>query len=155
MSQGRLYKDLKMPEFSLDLIQPSGILVFTIIILSIMVFHKAKFSVTNLGFNSYNSNHAQGIFIVIVIFHHMSQRLQDGGLASFLGYGYLSVGVFYLLSGYGLIKSLKKHSCYLNGFIIKKSLAILLPFILINALFTIILQINMSNVFTFTDFFYI
>lgn len=68
----------------------------------------------------------QGFFAVCIIFHHLSQKTCAPwikpsyivhGLDLFLYIGYLFVAVFFFCSGYGLVKSFKSKENYLNGFL--------------------------------------
>lgn len=140
-----------MANFEIEFSNSNGIVIFSVLLFISMILYRIKLTPISLGFTASNSNQAQGIFIAVVIIHHISQRLTSPGIDNFIGYGYLAVGVFFLLSGYGLVKSLKKHKGYLQGFIEKKTVAILLPFFLINALVSSFFQI--VNEHGLTDFF--
>jgi membrane-bound acyltransferase YfiQ involved in biofilm formation len=134
------WKIFNMPQFMIELSGLNGILLFLILLFLSMFLFRIKLASKSLGFTSKNSNQAQGIFIALVIIHHISQRLTISAIDNFKGYGYLAVGVFFLLSGYGLIKSLKKRKDYMQGFLKKKIVVILLPFVLINAVCSIFFQ---------------
>jgi membrane-bound acyltransferase YfiQ involved in biofilm formation len=136
-----------MPTFYLNSLDPSGIVFFTIVLFALLLIYKSnvQFSNLSLGFTSENSNYAQGIFIGVVVIHHISRKFDASPLTPFDEYGYLAVGVFFLLSGYGLGKSFfAKGKCYLFHFIKKKVQFILIPFFLVNMVTSIF-------VFYFTD----
>ena len=81
----------------------------------------------------------KGIFAVVVIFHHLSQRT-GGGLVFplFQGVGYLAVAVFFFASGYGLMVSFaKKGEAYSKHFFRHRLPPVLLPFIVILILYKI------------------
>ena len=81
-------------------------------------------------------NSYRGFFALIVILHHISQRVTSGALApDFTRIGYLAVSVFFFLSGYGLQK--KNLSCenYSRGFLLKRIPAILIPYIIMTFLY--------------------
>lgn len=138
----------------IELSDSNGILLFLILFFLSMFLFKAKLASKSIGFTSENSNQAQGIFIALVIIHHISERLTISAINNFTGYGYLAVGVFFLLSGYGLIKSLKKREDYMQGFLKKKTVVILLPFVLINAACSIFFQLtNLGGLPDFLLFF--
>ena len=80
----------------------------------------------------------QGMCAVLIIFHHMSQTLEYyKPTKCFVDVGILFVGVFFFCSGYGLIKSLKEKEGYLNGFLKKRLITVLVPFWLISGIYLI------------------
>lgn len=71
----------------------------------------------------------KGFMAILVIFHHISQKKAFQTLhilASFEHIGFLFVGIFFFCSGYGLYKSYKLKPNYLNGFIKKRILPIII-----------------------------
>lgn len=82
----------------------------------------------------------RGIFAILIIFHHISQRTSSGYIFSSLSYfGFLNVSVFFVLSGYGLMYQLKsKGDSYLNGFMSKRLPSILIPYINVSILYYIL-----------------
>ena len=80
----------------------------------------------------------RGIAATGVILHHISQEQafqswggagKPGIISLFVNAGYLFVAVFFFWSGFGLIKSLNSKNDYLNGFLKKRVLKVLLiPF---------------------------
>ena len=74
-------------------------------------------------------NSYKGFFAVIVIIHHISQRISGGPvIQNFTSIGYLAVSVFFFFSGYGLQKKNLSDSTYSHGFLIKRIPAILIPY---------------------------
>jgi probable poly-beta-1,6-N-acetyl-D-glucosamine export protein len=106
------------------------------------VFFKIKLNKSNKLNNEFasltleDSNLLKGFFILIVIFHHIYQRVPDSILKMvFNQMGYLSVAVFFFLSGFGLIKSIK---CPVEGFIgfsTRKLIRIYFPCVIANFIF--------------------
>ena len=136
-----------MPPISLNFENNYGMYIFAFLLLPGLFFYKTKiqsFSNVNSLYLSQNiSQQLQGLFIVTVILHHISQRMEVAGLMQvFHLVGYLAVGVFFFISGVGLSKSLKIKENYLDGFLHKKIIRILLPFLIINMLTIIILYSN-------------
>ena len=69
----------------------------------------------------------------MIVLHHLSQAINATGPIKIMGYiGFILVGLFFFLSGYGLKYGLDHKENYLDGFLKKKVLAILVPFELIN-----------------------
>lgn len=73
----------------------------------------------------------KGICALIIVFHHISQKL-SGGLfvLIFQRVGCLAVAIFFLLSGYGLMKRFNSDSFYLNQFITKRMIRLGVPYII-------------------------
>ena len=70
------------------------------------------------------------------ILHHISQAAGFGKLSGIYGsYGYLAVGVFFFLSGYGLMTQHMSKPNYHKGFLFKRLSSILIPYILAALLF--------------------
>ena len=84
-------------------------------------------------------NSYKGFFALIVILHHISQRISGGFLsADFTRVGYLAVAVFLFLSGYGLQKQNLSKSDYSRGFLLKRIPVILIPYILMTMIYWLI-----------------
>ncbi len=78
---------------------------------------------------------------ITVALHHYSQYVCANHLSENILYkvlssqgGYLAVGIFFFLSGYGLMESEKKHHLSPIGFIKKRFLRVYLPVLLVTAL---------------------
>lgn len=65
--------------------------------------------VNNVFLDKNNTDCLKGIFAICVLTHHICNRIGiDGALGPFLAsWGYLSVVIFFVLSGYGLAFSYK------------------------------------------------
>ena len=87
------------------------------------------------GFSREQTRALKGTFAVFVILHHLCTYLADtfASLLFFKYLGYLMVGGFFLISGYGLMHSVKSKPNYLKGFFKKRILSLLVPFYIINA----------------------
>lgn len=131
-----------------------GIYLFAFLILPLIFFYKAKiinFTTNNLSLSKNTSTQLQGIFILIVVLHHISLRMDSFGLLGIFHYvGYLSVGAFFFISGFGLTKSLQRNSKYLDSFLYQKIARIYLPFIIVN-IFTIIALYIKGTTFTYDE----
>jgi len=141
-----------MPSIHLTFDNNYGIYIFAFLILPLIFFYKAKvvnFTTNNLSLSKNTSTQLQGIFILIVVLHHISQRMEPSGFLAIFHYvGYLSVGAFFFISGFGLTKSLQKNSKYLDGFLYQKIARIYLPFIIVNILTLMALYI-IGTTFTY------
>lgn len=86
-----------------------------------------------------NCNSYKGFFALIVILHHISQRVSLGALPpDFTRVGYLAVAVFLFLSGYGLQKKNLSDPSYSRGFLLKRIPAILIPYIIMSLIYWLI-----------------
>jgi len=89
--------------------------------------------------------------MVVVVLHHISDRMGSGLMEIFRNVGCLAVGVFFCVSGYGLIKSINSKSDYLGNFIYKKLIRIYIPYMGINALTVLMLNYTTTNNYTVTE----
>lgn len=80
----------------------------------------------------------QGFCAICIVFHHMGQKTCAPwlapqyivhGLDVFVPIGFFFVGVFFFCSGYGLYKSYKKKPDYLQGFMGRRVLPLVLAFL--------------------------
>lgn len=84
--------------------------------------------------NGHTANQLKGFFILTVVLHHICQRTVEPGLfISYKNLGFLSVAVFFYLSGYGLMRAAQKNSDYLRGFLTKRLARVYVPFVVANA----------------------
>lgn len=110
-------------------------------------FKKAKKGEFNEEWNSFSQTKAiQGLMALCIVCHHTAQQtcvnwLPSGnivnGLNVFSDTGFLFVGVFFFWSGYGLFKSFKSKQKYLSGFISKRVVPVLVPYVIVCFLFTL------------------
>ena len=97
-----------------------------------------------------NCNSYKGLFALIVLLHHISQRVSGGILTpDFTRVGYLAVSVFLFLSGYGLEKQNLKKTDYSNGFLLKRVPAVLIPYIIMSVIYWVIYAL-LGDVRTFS-----
>ena len=110
-------------------------------------FKRAKKGEFNEEWNSFSETKAiQGLMALCIVCHHTAQQtcvnwLPSGnivnGLNVFSDTGFLFVGVFFFWSGYGLFKSFKSKQKYLSGFISKRVVPVLVPYVIVCFLFTL------------------
>lgn len=119
-----------------------GIYLIVYCLLPLLFLYKAKvidLYEQDISFSKNTSTQLQGLFIIIIAIHHISQQMNPAGLLEYFHYfGYLAVGAFFFISGFGLMKSIKKYDTYLDSFLQKKIVQIYVPFIIINILTLII-----------------
>lgn len=109
--------------------------IFLVIVFFIAFTSEKNQDYNNQQLSIQTTSNLQVIAVIFVMMHHLSQGLSeypDSFLASRLVVvGRLAVGLFFFISGYGLTKQYKKKgNLYLNTFLQKKILSILIPFIL-------------------------
>lgn len=105
-------------------------ILFYILILSSFRYRKGNIDCL---FEIENSNIIKGIATIAVILCHMALRTEGGLLfPKCAEYGTYAVSLFFLLSGYGLIKQHKTKKNYERTFLIKRLSKILGPFIIMH-----------------------
>ncbi len=110
----------------------------TIIFLLLISFMGVKVAKKGEYFeNSFSQNQTKalkGVFAVAVMLHHLYSYVYSDflTLGAFKYVGYLMVGGFFLISGYGLMYGATKKENYLKGFFRKRVLGILIPYYIIN-----------------------
>ncbi len=86
----------------------------------------------------------QGLAAIGVICHHLSQPAANSAPMAALGQmqifreiGFLFVALFFFVSGYGLLKSLDSKPGYLNGFLRRRCLPIVVCFYVMNVFYIV------------------
>lgn len=106
----------------------------------------------SFGISIEEANQLKGFFIVTVVLHHLSQRIVDPGVfVLYRQLGYVSVGMFFFLSGYGLAKSSQKNQT-INSFLTKRITRVYLPLVIANIIFVPFLNIKNINEYIFNVF---
>lgn len=122
-----------------------SIYVFTYLIIPFILLYHSKIGNNPNFLSKDNTNQIKGLMILIVILHHISQRMISPGLMyPFLFFGYLAVSVFMFFSGYGLTTSQQRKDYFFKTFLSKRFNRVYVPFILINII-TIILYTTLLN----------
>lgn len=94
-----------------------------------------------------NCNILKGVFAVVIIMHHIAQRTTEGFVIDwFKDAGYLAVGVFLFISGYGLTWKCIEDEKYLNGFLKRRVLSVAKPFAIVYLLTFIAYSINRGKI---------
>ncbi len=124
----------------------------TVLLLLVVVFWNCKVIKGNSFYEDYLSFDStvsiRGICVLVVIYHHLSQVLQNEILLyPFLITGYLCVSVFFFFSGYGVMYSYKYKKDYLKNFFRKRIFGLIIPFFIINLLYFLILEKGNFSVF--------
>lgn len=126
--------------------------IILILLYDIKIFKPNEYNLNPLSLN--NSNAMKGLSAIVVVLHHISQRLYNPGYLFLFRYlGYLSVSLFFFYSGYGLMKSYESKCNYLNDFWINRMPKIIIPFIISNILFILIHIVLVGTKFSAYDIF--
>lgn len=98
-------------------------------------------------------NMLRGFFAVTVVFHHLSQIFKTGIIFPlFRNFGTISVAVFFFFSGYGLMKKYITDENYKKGFLLRRLTVIVIPYIIITAIYWAY-NIIIGNRYSLTDIF--
>lgn len=113
--------------------------LFSCFLLLVVVLYRC--SISDLFSGTLNSTYLtpattkslRGLFSIIVVLDHMYQMSGSGLLFPvFIRTGYMAVGFFFFISGYGLMKRNLTDKTYHKGFLVKRIPSILIPYILAN-----------------------
>ncbi len=94
----------------------------------------------------------QGIAAVGIVFHHLSQYITNygnewkGPITIFSSMGILFTTIFFFCSGFGLMRSLQSKPDYLKTFIRKRIPAVLIPFMISNAIYLVFVGMYFGSV---------
>lgn len=81
----------------------------------------------------------KGIAAVMIVFHHLSQAIPISVALKPLQYiGFIMVSMFFFVSGYGLVYGVENKQNYLNGFLRKRMVPILIPYWIVTIVYSII-----------------
>lgn len=119
--------------------------------LAVVLFWGAKVygrKTWNDGFMSLKQTKAlQGFFALLIMFHHIGQKTCASwlnpkfiipGLELFVPIGYFFVGIFLFCSGYGVYKSFKTKPGYLDGFLGKRIVPLIIAYYASGIIFLIV-----------------
>lgn len=129
------------------------ITLFTYLLIPFILLYKADWNRENKEFlNSNQTLQMKGIFALFVILVHFSQRMGNPGpMILFKNPGYLAVGGFFFISGYGLYSSYLKS----NKDLFKKTIIrignIYKPFIVITVVYVLIRTFYLENKYSLSD----
>jgi peptidoglycan/LPS O-acetylase OafA/YrhL len=94
------------------------------------------------------TNVLKGIAATVIMFLHIGNSTEGGILISALAYvGYLAVGVFFFISGYGLMKNyMNKGKDYLSKFLSRRLLPIIIPYAIVNLIYLLYTFIDEGSI---------
>ena len=92
------------------------------------------------GFSREQTRSLKGLFALSVLLHHLCAYLsaEFRSLIAFRYVGFIAIGGFFLISGYGLMHSAQTSPRYLQGFFRRRILTILVPYYIINLFYCLI-----------------
>lgn len=93
------------------------------------------------GFSKENTNAVKGLLALSIVLCHITSRVQyEIPIFSFSAMGYIGVGCFFFFSGYALVVSAKEKQ-YFERFLPRRFLKILLPYIVMLAIYILVVDI--------------
>ena len=125
-------------------------IVFIIMLVQIKIAPKGSIHEDFLSLQQ--SKILQGIAAVCIIFHHLSQYITNygnewkGPITIFSSMGILFTTIFFFCSGFGLMRSLQSKPDYLKTFRRKRLPAVLIPFMVSNALYLVLVGMYFGSV---------
>lgn len=114
----------------------SSILILLFIIsLSKIYNHNGEGKFTLNPFNVVAIEPLKGLLALMVMFCHIAPDVDFGIFSEFGNYGPVAVGMFFFISGYGLLKSLLSKDDYLQHFLSKRFSKLLPPILIVTLCF--------------------
>ncbi len=82
----------------------------------------------------------KGLFAIGIIFHHLGSYIGEGfpSLLAFKNIGYLLVGAFFFISGYGLTYGVVNKPGYMNGFLRRRFLPVFFTYTVIDLFYWVV-----------------
>lgn len=106
-----------------------------------------KNNINNDFFSKEVTNNLKGILIILVILHHISQGIDGSFVYDYLKeIGYIVAGLFFFISGYGLMINHILKSNYKDNFIKKHVLKVLVYYIVIGSIYYLYLFLNGKHI---------
>jgi peptidoglycan/LPS O-acetylase OafA/YrhL len=92
------------------------------------------------AFSREQTRSLKGVFALAVLLHHLCAYLsvEFRSLVAFQYVGFISIGAFFFISGYGLICRADENPHYLRGFFRGRVLTVLFPYYVINVFYCLI-----------------
>lgn len=129
--------------------------IYPIVIMGILLFRaqstgKGKFREEFWGRS--DAKALQSAATLFIILHHLVQSVTDygaldkGPVTVFAFAGILFTAVFFFFSGYGLVTSLYTKPDYLDGFLRKRVMSVLIPFLLTNIIYTFTVGVDSERI---------
>ena len=101
---------------------------------------------------SISQSKAMQVFAALmIILHHVVQSVtgyggvKKGLITEWNSFGILFTSIFFFFSGFGLYKSYKNKDNYLDGFLKKRLLKVILPFVFTNIIYILVLSKDVIN----------
>jgi membrane-bound acyltransferase YfiQ involved in biofilm formation len=127
------------------------------LVIPFFIFYKSKLFKKNEYnddfFSKENTNELKGIFILLVAFAHITQRMNPtiGIMPLVLG-GNLANAMFLFISGYSIMESFRRKRDYLKGFAFKRLHRVYMPFVIVNLVILVFYNLALGESYTLKDF---
>lgn len=120
---------------------------FTVIVLAACILYGVRVQSKAKSNNDYlskeSTNSLRAIFALTVVMHHLAQRAEGGLLFRCFGLiGNLAVGVFFFISGYGLMKQHQINTEYMRGFLLHRLPSVLVPYLVVSVPYFIVYNLT-------------
>lgn len=121
-----------------------AVFVFIIILGIKKIYVKDNKEIKDI-FSIHETGFLRGIAALMVLFTHLAQKMVEPGLMYWYWFfGFLSVGFFMFASGYAsYVQYQNKKEKMFQGYIIKRIIRLLIPFILIDSIFAVCFRVSL------------
>ncbi len=120
----------------------TGLGIIIIILFLLMIFYKSTLHIKQCDRNYLcveKSNSVKAICAISVMLHHITNEVYCGILyLPFQMIGYLMVAVFFFYSGYGIMYSYKTKEKYMENFLKRRILTVLIPYLIAIIIYVLI-----------------
>lgn len=122
-----------------DQILPMVVIILIFIVL-LFPYKNVKYYKKEQYLSKYNTQQLKGVSCIMVVIVHVASSLTTTGgiMALPSNIGFLAVGVFFFISGYGLLTSYIQKENYVEGFISRRFVPLLIPFFISNIIHLIV-----------------
>lgn len=112
------------------------VLIYILLLLWGVKFHKLGEPIAADYFSVGKCLHLRGALAIAIVFNHLCLS-GVGGIAFsvFVHIGFLIVAVFFFISGYGLVKSYGSKTVCVDGFLKKRTVKLLIPYLVVVLLY--------------------
>lgn len=135
--------------------------LFPVLLLGILLFGvkvEAKGQIRETFWDLTDAKNLQAVAAFFIVLHHLTQSITDygridkGPITGLNSVGILFTSIFFFFSGYGLYSSLHTKEDYLSHFFRNRVMKVLIPFVLTNWIYAILMASFYQRISSIFDF---